>query len=49
MATRLAAAAAYRLLTPTQASKAHCAIDKARGRFSPLKPDDHYKPVFVEL
>jgi len=46
VATLLAAAAAQGKLTPTQAWKGHVAIEKKRGRFSPLKPDDGYKPLF---
>lgn len=47
--TVLAAAAAEGKLTPSQAWKAHVAIEKSRGRYSPLKPDEAYKDVFYKF
>lgn len=49
-ATLVACAAAHGLLSPTQAWKLHKAMETAdENRFSPLKPDDAYKSVFVDF
>lgn len=54
MVTVLAAAAAHRILSPTQAWKVHVAIKAHRQktsrqgkRFSVLPADDGYRPVFM--